>query len=210
VQSGQLTTMTALGIGIVSGLSLLAEPLSRLLFPAAYSTEAGRLIPWIAVATFVISIKQFIFDNSLHATQRNWLHLVAMIAPVIVSIGCGILLVRGFGLPGAATNYLIVAIVATLSSAIVSFRVFAFAIPWRDLAKVVVSALLAAATAWAATSRYNLGIVAILSTAALIFSAVYGALLTVSGFSLRRLIETPWAPLGRRAQADSTSSNIAR
>lgn len=209
VQSGLLTTMTALGVGIVAGLALLGGPIANILFPTSYGAEVGKLIPWIALATFVLSIKQFVFDNSLHATQRNWLHLLTMIAPAVVSIGCGILLVHIFGLPGATANFLMVSIVATLSTAILSFRVFVFTIPWRELAKIVGSALASAAAAWAVTAHYNWGIVVGVAATALAFCAVYGASLTMAGFSLRRLIETPWAPLGQRLQEDNTSSNIA-
>jgi O-antigen/teichoic acid export membrane protein len=195
VQSGLLITMTALGLGIVVGLMLLARPLAGLLFPPSYSAQAATLMPWIALATFILSIKQFIFDNSLHAAQQNWLHLVAMIAPVIVSVSCGILLIRGYGLIGAASNYLITSVVAMISGALISFRIFAFLIPWRDLAKVSLSAAAAGLAVWLILEHTHWGALPTLVAASSIFCFAYGALLIVCGFSLRRLIETPWAPL---------------
>ena len=210
VQSGLLTTMTALGVGIVAALALLGEPIANVLFPPSYSAEIGKLIPWIALASFMLALKQFVFDNSLHATQRNWLLLFPMVTPAVVSIGCGILLVRSFGLPGATANFLMVSMAAMLSTAVLSFRVFVFTIPWRDLAKIVVSALASGAAAWAVTAHYGWTPVVGLVMTGLVFCAVYGASLTMAGFSLRRLIETPWAPLSDRIQEeDSTSSNIA-
>ena len=210
IQSGLMITMTTFGLGIVAGLALLADPLATLLFPPSYRADVAILIPWIAMATFIVSIKQFIFDNALHVTQQNWPHLFTMIPPVLVSIGLGILLVRSHGLFGAAINYVAVAIVATLSSAIFSFRVLSFAIPWRDLAKVVLSALIATLATWGTIHHFAWGVVETLIAAAIVFCTVYGTLLTVLGFSLWRIIETPWAPLNIHAQAERISSNSAR
>jgi O-antigen/teichoic acid export membrane protein len=210
VQSGLLTTMTLLGIGIVAGLSLLAEPLATLLFPPAYRADAAVLVPWIATATFILSIKQFIFDNTLHATQQNWLHLVTMIPSVFVSIGFGILLVRNYGQFGAAINYVVVSIIAMLSAAIISFRIFAFEIPWRDFRKIAIAALAASAVTWLGIMHFTTGVVPTLIAGSTAFCAVYGIVLAAQGFSLKQLIETPWAPLANRAQANSMSSNRVR
>jgi O-antigen/teichoic acid export membrane protein len=210
LQSGLLTTMTLLGIGIVAGLSLLAEPLAALLFPPVYRADAAVLVPWIVTATFILSIKQFIFDNTLHATQQNWLHLVTMIPSVIVSIGFGILLVRNYGLFGAAINYMVVSIIAMLSAAIISFKIFAFKIPWRDFLKIAIAALAASAATWLGITHFAWGMVPTLIAGATVFCGVYGIVLALQGFSLKQLIETPWAPLANRAQANSTSSNRVR
>jgi O-antigen/teichoic acid export membrane protein len=211
VQGGVMTTIAILGVGIVAGLVLLAAPLSTLLFPPSYRTDVALLIPWIAAGTFVLSIKQFVFDNSMHVTQKNWLHLAMMTPPVLVSIPLGILLVRSYGQFGAALNYAVVTVVATLSAAIISLSIFAFAIPWRNLGKVALAAASGTAAGWGAVSLTALwGAAATVFAGAIGFCAVYGAVLTLLGFSLRRLVETPWDPTGARAQPLSTSSNSAR
>jgi O-antigen/teichoic acid export membrane protein len=207
IQAGVMTTMAVLGMGVVAGLSLLAEPLATLLFPPSYRADVSALIPWIAIATFMLSLRQFVFENSLHATRQNLPLLLAMIPAAVVSIWLGILLVRGHGLFGAAINYLVVCIVALFSAAIISFRMFSFAIPWRNLAKVALAALVATAAAWTAIRSCPCGALPILLVGAAVFCAVYGALLTLLGFSLWRLIETPWAPLG---DGERMSSNSAR
>jgi len=130
-----------------------------------------------------------------------------MIPAAVVSIWLGILLVRGHGLFGAAINYLVVCIVALFSAAIISFRMFSFAIPWRNLAKVALAALVATAAAWTAIRGCPCGALPILLVGAAVFCAVYGALLTLLGFSLWRLIETPWAPFG---DGERMSSNSAK
>jgi O-antigen/teichoic acid export membrane protein len=207
IQSGLMVTIATLGLGIVAGLALFAEPLATLLFPPEYRADVVILIPWIATATFILSIKQFIFDNGLHVTQQNWPHLFTMMPTVLISIGLGIFLIRSHGIFGAAINYVVVATVATLVSAIFSFRVLSFAIPWRNLAKAALSVLIAtAATRWM-IHHVAWGVVGTLIAGAIIFCIVYGGLLTISGFSLWRMIETPWVPLRRHAQADRISSN---
>jgi hypothetical protein len=131
------------------------------------------LIPWIATATFILSIKQFIFDNGLHVTQQNWPHLFTMMPTVLISIGLGIFLIRSHGIFGAAINYVVVATVATLVSAIFSFRVLSFAIPWRNLAKAALSVLIAtAATRWM-IHHVAWGVVGTLIAGAIIFWRSY-------------------------------------
>jgi len=196
VQSGLLTTMTVVGTGIVAGLTLLADPLATLLFPLSYRADVASLIPWIAAATFALSIKQFVFDNGLHATQQNWALVITMIPPVLVSIGFGILLIRGQGLFGAAINSVLVSIVAMLSAGIVSFRFFAFAVPWRDLAKVALAVLVTTAATWGLIHHFAWNTPPTLMVGAAVFCAIYSTLLTVLGFSFLRLIHTPWSPLG--------------
>jgi O-antigen/teichoic acid export membrane protein len=211
VQNGVMTTIAIVGVAIVAGLALLAEPLATLLFPPDYRSDVAMLIPWIAAGTFVLSLKQFVFDNSLHATQKNWLHLAMMTPAVLVSIPLGILLVRNFGQFGAALNYSVVTVVATLSAAIVSLSVLAFAIPWRNLGKVALAAACATASGWtSAVFAAPWGGIATIAVVAVVFCAVYGTLLTLLGFPLRRLIETPWNPTCRSAQPARMASNSAR
>jgi O-antigen/teichoic acid export membrane protein len=209
IQSGLMVTIATLGLGIVAGLVLFAEPLATLLFPPAYHAEVVVLIPWIAAATLILSIKQFIFDNGLHVTQQNWPHLFTMMPAVLISIGLGIVLVSRYGVFGAAINYVVVATVATCVSAVFSFRVMYFAIPWGNLAKVAASALIAASATWWLTHHVAWGVFATLTTGAAVFCAIYGVLLTAFGLSLWRMIETPWLPVRKHAQADRISSNNA-
>ena len=210
VQEGVMTTVVILGMGIVAGLSLLAEPLATLVFPPSYRADVAALIPWIAAGTFVLSLKQFVFDNSLHVTRQNWLHLATMAPAVLVSITAGILLVRSYGQFGAAINYAIVTAIATLA-AIISFRIFAFPIPWRNIARVAWSAAVATSAAWGVSlAAAPWGPLAIVLAATAAFCAVYGGILTLLGFSLRRLVETPWAPTAAHDQSDKTVSNSAR
>jgi O-antigen/teichoic acid export membrane protein len=209
IQSGLMVTIATLGLGIVAGLVLFAEPLATLLFPPDYRADVVILIPWIAAATFILSIKQFIFDNGLHVTQQNWPHLFTIMPTVAISIVLGIVLVRSYGIFGAAINYVVVATVATLVSAVFSFRVLYFQIPWRNLAKVALSVLVATSATWWLIHHVSWGVVAVLIAGAAVFCTVYGALLTLAGFSLWRMIETPWMPVRQPAQAERIPSNSA-
>jgi O-antigen/teichoic acid export membrane protein len=195
VQSGILTTVCVIGLAMVAGLSLLAGPLAAVLFPPSYRAEVTMLMPWIAAGTFLLSLKQFVFDNSMHVTRQTWLHLVSMLPPAAISLVLGIILIRAQGLPGAATNYVIVSIVAAATSAIISARILPFDLPFRNFVKVALSAAIAAALAWSArehTAPY--GPLAALVAGSAAFVVAYAGVLTLCGISLRRLMETPWAP----------------
>lgn len=84
---------------------------------------------------------------------------------------------------------------AFATSAIISARILPFEIPYRIFAKVALAAAIAAALAWIArehTAAY--GSLAALVAGSAAFVVVYGGVLTLCGISLRRLMETPWAP----------------
>ena len=195
VQTGVLTTVCVIGLAMVAGLTLFAEPLANVLFPESYRANVAMLMPWIAAGTFLLSLKQFVFDNSMHVTRQTWLHLVSMLPPASISLSLGIILIRDHALAGAAISFIVVSVVAFATSAIISARILPFEIPYRNFAKVALAAAIAAALAWIArehTAAY--GSLAALVAGSAAFVVVYGGVLTLCGISLRRLMETPWAP----------------
>jgi O-antigen/teichoic acid export membrane protein len=195
VQTGVLTTVCVIGLAMVAGLTLFAEPLANVLFPESYRANVAMLMPWIAAGTFLLSLKQFVFDNSMHVTRQTWLHLVSMLPPASISLSLGIILIRDHALVGAAISFIVVSVVAFATSAIISARILPFEIPYRIFAKVALAAAIAAALAWIArehTAAY--GSLAALVAGSAAFVVVYGGVLTLCGISLRRLMETPWAP----------------
>ncbi|MHB8648253.1 MAG: lipopolysaccharide biosynthesis protein, partial [Thermomicrobiales bacterium] len=194
VQTGVMMKIVVFGAAMVAGLTLFAEPLATLLFPESYRAQVGTLIPLIAVGTFWLALKQFLFDNSLHVTRQNWWQLVSIVPPALTSITLGIVLIRAYGELGAAVAYCLVAAFAGLLSALVSSRVFAFEIPWRRLLEVGTAIFVASLTTWAIcrfASRSEPAIV--LVGGFLTFSVIYYVALSLFGISTERLADASWA-----------------
>jgi Na+/H+-dicarboxylate symporter len=99
--------------------------------------------------------------------------------------------------------------VATCASAAFSFRVLSFAIAWNALGRAALSALIATSATWEMIHHSVFGVIGTLIAAVIVFCSVYGLLLTLSGFSLWRMVETPWAPLREHPHVDRMSSNSA-
>jgi O-antigen/teichoic acid export membrane protein len=195
IQTGSVTAILAISSAAVAGLSLLAQPLATLFFPVDYRASVATLIPFGALGTLFLMLKQFVFDNSFHITRRIWLLLATMIAPASVSIALGIVLIRVYGDLGAAVTYAISTLIALATSATASLRVLHFEIPWRKVLAIVAAMLAAGCLTWmAARGAAPYGALAEIVVGALTFLAVYAAILMPFGISIRHLVDLSFVP----------------
>jgi O-antigen/teichoic acid export membrane protein len=195
VQTGAVTAILAISTAAVAGLTLLAHPLATLFFPMDYRSSVSTLIPFIALGTLFLMLKQFVFDNSFHITRRIWLLLAAMMPPALVSIGLGIILIRLYGDLGAAITYAISTSIALGMSATVSLRVLRFEIPWRQVLAIAAAMLVAGSITWMVTGFVApFGAVTEITVGTLTFVAAYAAMLMPFGISIRQLVEISFIP----------------
>jgi O-antigen/teichoic acid export membrane protein len=195
IQTGAIEAILAISTAAAGGLTLLAHPLATLFFPADYRASVATLIPFVAVGTLFLMLKQFVFDNSFHITRRVWLLLATMILPALVSIGLGIVLIRRYGDLGAAVTYAISTFIALGSSAIVSLRVLRFEIPWGKVLAIAIAILAAGTvTSMVTVVAAPYGAVAEIILGGLAFVAVYTATLIPFGISVRHLVELSFVP----------------
>jgi len=195
MQVGAFTSIMAVGAATVCGLTLLAQPLATLFFPAGYHSSVATLIPLVAIGTLFLTLKQFVFDNSFHITRRTWLLLASGLPSAIVSIALGIVLIRLYGDVGAAVTYVVATFLALFISAVASLRVLEFDIPWRRVAGILIATAAASAVTWTLRPLVvPFGAFAEIAVGGIAFSAVYAAVLMLSGISIRHLVELPWVP----------------
>ncbi|MEH3147864.1 MAG: lipopolysaccharide biosynthesis protein [Methylobacterium frigidaeris] len=196
-QAGLLATLAIVGGAIVSGVSLLAVPLLAVALPEDYRAEGAVLIPWIAAGSLAIAAKFFIFDNAFHLSKRTWLQPPTMTPPALFGVVLCFVLVPRLGIVGAGISYALATLAACTVTAFVTRRIIPIPLPWRVLARVAVANLGAGLTLVAARGALDpLGPVAVLAGSTLAFVAVYAALLHLFGIAVRRVVETPWDPLG--------------
>ncbi|MEW6643448.1 MAG: lipopolysaccharide biosynthesis protein [Pseudomonadota bacterium] len=210
IQAGTLLALLLLCGAVTIGVALLSQPFGALVLPEAYRLEATRVMPWIAVATFCTTLKNFCFDNVFYVMRKNWQQLVTMAPPTIVSVVFGLLLIPLGGPQAAAIVAAFSAFAALGGSAILSRRLLPFALPQRALIGLVVaSGLGAAALVGARALLVGQPSLVILLGASAAFSAVYAGGLSLSGFSLRRMFDRPWEVWPDKAEAGQPVSASA-
>jgi O-antigen/teichoic acid export membrane protein len=196
MQAGLLTTLLIVGGAIAAGLGLLACPLLTIVLPADYRPDGAKLVPWIAVGSLFLIMKFFIFDNAFHLSKRTWLQPPTMLPPALIGVVLCLVLLPRVGIVGAGISYAVACGTACLMTALLTERLVPVPMPWGNLAKIA-GANLCACLALVATRNLVAGYgpvpVLVLSTAS--FCAVYAALLTLTGISIRRAMESPWSPV---------------
>lgn len=194
MQRETLTSIIAISVAVVAGLTLLAEPMATLFFPASYHANVVKLIPLVAAGTLLLTVKNFVFDNSFHLTRQTWLLLATMVPAAVISISAGIVLIRLYGDLGAGLAFLGSTLLALVVSATVSLRVFSFELPWLALGKITVAAAAASVPTWLLLPPMSqLGAAAQIAAGVAAFSLTYALALTALGIPVRRLVELPWA-----------------
>lgn len=203
-QTGVLLTVTALGAGIVALTSVLSAPIASLFLPEVYRSAAAEIMPWVSFGTFCFALKQFVFENCFHVTKRNWIQLASTVLPALIGVAVTIWFVAAFGLRGAAPGFAVVSVLSLLSSAFASRWVLAFPVPLLRIGAVAVSAAIASGVTWAAGPLLSRGgLLVLLISSTVLFTAVYATALACAGFSIKRLLAAPWDPLrpGREERA---------
>lgn len=98
-------------------ITLLAEPLTRVLVSEAYRENAPAVMRVIALATFFAGFKHFVFDQIFHLIQKPMLQSYLLVPAVILNLALNLLLIPSFGILGSAWATLAgYALAAALSS----------------------------------------------------------------------------------------------
>ncbi|MCW2926653.1 MAG: polysaccharide biosynthesis protein, partial [Thermoleophilia bacterium] len=96
-----VTSWFAAGMGwIVAGMSLLADPVVRLMTPDTY-LEATNLVPLLALAAGIYGAYFLVGIGASRVKKTGW-HAVVAFGAVVVSLAANLLLVPQFGARGAA------------------------------------------------------------------------------------------------------------
>lgn len=210
-QAGLLITSSMIGGAITVGITLLGTPLLTIFLPPDYVREGASLVPWLAVGAYFLTAKVFIFDNVFHLSKKTWKLPLAMLVPGMIGFALCVVLVPRFGLPGAAVSYAVAGVLFCVASALVAGPIVRTPIPWAGLVRIAVAMLAAAVALIGARSLLGTyGAVAELAGSTLAFVAVYGALLTLFGFSLRRIVEMPWSPMGGTSASNRWAAALSR
>ena len=131
-----IATMAAVVTPAMLGLILLAHPIAELMVGHALADEAGRALPWLALAGLFAGFNLYYWSEAFQLTRRTGLRAVIMLAPDAVQLTLTFWLTPGYGAAGAGIAALCGAIVGSLLLAGIGSRLFAPPWPWSALARI--------------------------------------------------------------------------
>jgi O-antigen/teichoic acid export membrane protein len=145
----QMRTNAALllGIGVpaVTGLIVLAPGIAHCILGESFRTAAQQLIPLVALATFIASMKAFHFDAAFQLAHKTLYQVGIALSTAVVNVALNLMLIPRMGLQGAATASLLSYLLALTLTVWLGRRHFVLSIPLGDTARVVTAAALMAA-----------------------------------------------------------------
>jgi O-antigen/teichoic acid export membrane protein len=204
VQTGLSITLFILCAAVFVGVTLLREPVVRVLLKPEYWGEAAPLLPFVALSGCLLAFKAFIYDNVFHMLRNNERKIATVIATLAASLVVTLLLVRSFGLNGAVAALVFSSALGLGASFVVSRRYFIFETPLYRFAGVALAAAVAgAALEGAARLAAPQGDLAAIAAGTIAFCLVYAVGLTLQGVSLAAVVSTPWAPMSSARKVGS-------
>jgi O-antigen/teichoic acid export membrane protein len=196
IQTGVSISLFILCAGVFTGILLLRHPFADLFVKPELRAETAWLLPVITGAACILVFKVFLYDNAFFMLGRNALKLKAIIPAAIGGAIGSLVLVRAYGVQGAAVAAVLSTTLALAASIIASRSFFRFHLPVGRLLAIAGVAVLAGGALKLATLLVaGYGPMLQLAAGFAAFCPVYALGLTLLGISLRRLISAPWAPL---------------
>jgi len=123
------------------GLALIAHPLSDLFLAKAFRQSAESLIPWIALSTFLMSMKAFYFDLAFHLGFRTGLQIWVMVATTALVIILDVCWIPAYGLMGAAYAAVAAYALALIICVGLGRKAFRLPFPVSDFGRIALATL---------------------------------------------------------------------
>jgi O-antigen/teichoic acid export membrane protein len=181
----------------VVGLAIVAPHFAALILGPEFRETASLLIPILVFAWLFQTISQQFVQVSFHLAKKPSLMVAHGLAILVVNLIAMALLVKPFGLKGAAWSLVIAEAAGVVAGFLLSQRAHPLPFAWRPLAKVVLAVLIMAAPTalieWSDPTDSILG----LAAAVVVGVATYGMaafaldLAGIRGAIMRRLRPAP-------------------
>lgn len=136
-RSGEL--LLAVVLPAVVGLAIVAPHFAALILGPEFRDTAAALIPILVFAWLFQTISQQFVQVSFHLAKKPSLMVAHGTAILIVNVIAMALLVRPFGLKGAAWSLVIAEAAGVVAGYILSRRAHPLPLAWRPIARVVLA-----------------------------------------------------------------------
>jgi O-antigen/teichoic acid export membrane protein len=168
------TLLLAVGVPAVIGLALLAGNISHCFLGKEFRDEAARIMPIVALGTFLAGYKAYHLDSAFQFAHRTihqvWIVLIA----AVVNVALNLVMIRPYGVIGAAGASVIAYVISMVLTAAYGRRHFALPFPVKDFARILAGS--AAMAGVLLVLRGHRGMIA-LAAQVMLGGGMYGALL---------------------------------
>ncbi|HSU67988.1 MAG TPA: oligosaccharide flippase family protein [Tepidisphaeraceae bacterium] len=173
------TLLLVVGVPAVVGLMLLAPNISHCFLGKGFRQTGAGIMPIIALGTFLAGYKAYHLDSAFQFVHRTIYQVWIVLAAAVVNIALNLLLIRPFGINGAAGASVVAYLVSMALTAGYGRRHFALPFPTKGFVQIL------AACAVMAVGLYGLrdlrGALA-LGTQVAAGGSIYGAVLLCLNF----------------------------
>jgi O-antigen/teichoic acid export membrane protein len=120
----------------------------ELVLPPSYWASANLLTPLVMLGALCFALKHFVFENVFHVTRKNWSAVVCLAPGTIVAVIAQFALIPRYGMIGAAASFVLGGATGLVTTMTISRKLVASVVPWNDVLRVTICALVA----WLAAS----------------------------------------------------------
>jgi O-antigen/teichoic acid export membrane protein len=119
----------------------VGEQAVELVLPPPYWASANLLTPLVMLGALCFALKHFVFENIFHVTRKNWPAVFCLLPGTIVAVIAQFALIPAYGMIGAATSFVLGGAVSLLTTMTMSRKLIASDIPWNDVLRIMICAL---------------------------------------------------------------------
>jgi O-antigen/teichoic acid export membrane protein len=150
----QITLLLGIALPAAVGLSLLGSDILHALFDKRYWQDTAGLIPVIALLALFGGLRSYGYDQAYYMLRKMKTQVLVMLPAVFVGVVVSAILIRYFGLSGAAYGGAVGYGSSLAVSIVLVRRWLPGRLPWYEIGKIVVALLLMAIVV-ELTSRYG-------------------------------------------------------
>jgi O-antigen/teichoic acid export membrane protein len=200
------TLLLVVGVPAVIGLMMLAGNICDSFLGREFRQEATRIMPIIALGTFLAGYKAYHLDSAFQFVHRTIYQVWIVLIAAIVNVALNLLLVRPLGILGAAGASVVAYVISMVLTASYGRKHFALPFPTRDFLKVMAASGAMAAALY--LLRDYRGSVA-LSAQVIAGGMVYGLILVALNFLDLRNVVLHRFIVGRRNEPAAVGTAAA-
>lgn len=123
------------------GFIAISNDIANLFLGDAFVNDARKVLPWIAISTFFSSMKSYHFDYAFQLKKSTWLQAIPVLIAGVVNVIFNYVLLKEFGMIGAAYSTCIAYLIYMSLSAILGQNIFRLpSFPYLFFFKTLISA----------------------------------------------------------------------
>jgi len=174
----------AVAVPLSAGMALTAPDIAYSILGDKFREGATVIIPWIALAMFLSTIKSYYFDYAFQLSNSTRIQMGIVFVSAVVNVVFNYFLIAEYGATGAAISTVIAFLVSLILSWALGRRVFAMPrLPYKNAAQIIVAVVVMAAVV--SSINFELSVLSF-SLKVILGGAAYIAVLLI--FNARNLI----------------------